>query len=158
MASAKFARAVVAVLILTAAARSEGPMPDDIAWKLIEMGRTIDPPKTAALCAPIRRKEPSAGVGVERDVKYGPAELNRLDVFAPETAADTHPVLIFLRGGAFITGDRHMPGSPFYDTIMLWAVNNGFVGSTSIIGLRRNRLGLQAPRISLTPLDGSSTI
>jgi hypothetical protein len=24
--------------------------------------------------------------------------------FAPETAADTHPVLIFLRGGAFITG------------------------------------------------------
>src|SRR5215471_1790741 len=73
-------------------------------------GRTIDPPKTAALYAPLQRKESSAGVGVERDVKYGPAELNRLDVFAPETAADTHPVLIFLRGGAFITGDKHMPG------------------------------------------------
>ena len=52
MASGKFARAVVAILILTAAARSEGPMPDDIAWKLIEMGRTIDPSKTAAFYAP----------------------------------------------------------------------------------------------------------
>ena len=44
MASGKFARAVVAILILTAAARSEGPMPDDIAWKLIEMvGPLIHP-------------------------------------------------------------------------------------------------------------------
>jgi acetyl esterase/lipase len=37
-------------------------------------------------------------------------------------------VLVFIRGGAFVTGDKHMPGSPFYDNVMLWAVRNGFVG------------------------------
>jgi triacylglycerol lipase len=128
MALAKFATTIVAALILTAAAGAEGPMPDDIAWKLIEMGRTIDPPRTAALYAPLQRKEPYSGVRVERDVKYGPAELNRLDIFAPETAPENRPVLLFLRGGAFTTGDKRLPGSPFYDNIMLWAVTNGFVG------------------------------
>jgi len=128
MALAKFATMIVAALILTAAAGAEGPMPDDIAWKLIEMGRTIDPPKTAALYAPLQRKEPYSDVRVERDVKYGPAELNRLDIFAPKTVSENRPVLLFLRGGAFTTGDKRLPGSPFYDNIMLWAVTNGFVG------------------------------
>ena len=127
MRSAKFA-AAVAALILAVAARAEGPMPDDIAWKLVEMGRTIDPPKTAALYAPLQQKEPYADVRVERDVPYGPAELNRLDIFAPEATSSARPVLIFVRGGAFITGNKHPPGSPFYDNIMLWAVKNGFVG------------------------------
>ena len=102
MPSAKFATAVVAALILAAAARAQSPMPDEIAWKLIETGRVIDPPKTAALYAPLQQREPYAGVRVERDVQYGPAELNRLDIFAPETASGTRPVLIFLRGGAFV--------------------------------------------------------
>jgi predicted peptidase len=70
MASAKSTTAVVAALILTAAARAEGPMPDEIVRKLIEMGRTIDSSKTNAVYAPLQQKEPYAGVRVERDVKY----------------------------------------------------------------------------------------
>ena len=49
------------------------------------LGRVIDPPKTAALYAPMQQKEPYAGVKIERDVKYGAAERNLLDVFTPET-------------------------------------------------------------------------
>ena len=105
-------------------------MPEEIAWKLLELGRVIDPPKTAALYAPLQEKEPYQGVKIERDVKYGPADRNLLDVFMPEPALSSpRPVLIFVHGGAFVGGNkRTAPDSPFYDNIMLWAAKNGFVG------------------------------
>ena len=103
-------------------------MPEEIGWKLLEMGRVIDPPKTAAIYAPLQQKEPYSGVKVERDVKYGPAERNLLDVFTPEANAPARPVLIFVHGGAFVGGNKRNAGSPFYDNIMLWALKNGFVG------------------------------
>ena len=120
--------AIGAILLATAASAQQSPMSEDLAWKLLELGRVIDPPKTAALYAPMQEKEPYAGVKAERDVKYGPAERHLLDVFAPETAANNRPVLIYVHGGAFVGGNKRNPGSPFYDNIMLWAVKNGFVG------------------------------
>ena len=130
MAKGKSAVAVMAILIAGSAAQAQqSPMPEDISWKLIEIGRTIDPPKTAALYAPLQQKEPYQGIKVERDVKYGPAERNRLDVFTPEATSPARPVLIFVHGGGFVRGDKRGPNaSPFYDNIMLWAVKNGFVG------------------------------
>jgi acetyl esterase/lipase len=103
-------------------------MPEDIAWQLLELGRVVELPKTAAIYAPLQEKEPYQGVKVERDVKYGPADRNLLDIFMPEPAASPRPVLIFVHGGAFVAGDKRMPGSPFYDNIMLWAAKSGFVG------------------------------
>jgi acetyl esterase/lipase len=119
---------ILTAMIVTTAWGEGGPMPDEIAWKLLELGRVVDPPNTAALYAPLQQKEPYQGVKVERDVKYGPADQNLLDVFTPESASSPRPVLIFVRGGAFVSGDKHLPGSPFYDNIMLWATKNGFVG------------------------------
>jgi acetyl esterase/lipase len=113
---------------MTMAAAQPSPMPSDIAAKLAEMGRVIDPPKTAALYAPLQEKEPYPGVRIERDIKYGAADRNLLDVFMPEAASATRPVLIFVHGGAFVGGNKRVPGTPFYDNIMLWAVKNGFVG------------------------------
>ena len=75
-----------------------------------------------------REKEPYPGVKIERDVKYGAADRNLLDVFTPATDSSVRPVLIFVHGGAFVGGNKRGPGSPFYDNIMLWAVKNGFVG------------------------------
>jgi triacylglycerol lipase len=128
MAHVKSVMMIAVALIAASAQAQQSPMPEDIAWKLIEIGRVIDPPKTAALYAPLQQKEPYAGVKVERDVKYGPTDLNLLDIFAPEAASPPRPVLIFVRGGAFITGDKNLPGSPFYDNVMLWATKSGFVG------------------------------
>jgi acetyl esterase/lipase len=116
------------IAMVTAAAARQSPMPSDIAAKLAEMGRVIDPPKTAALYAPLQENEPYPGVRIERDIKYGAADRNLLDVFMPEAASATRPVLIFVHGGAFVGGNKRMPGTPFYDNIMLWAVKNGFVG------------------------------
>jgi triacylglycerol lipase len=129
MVGLKSSLAIASVLFASAASAQQSPMPEDIAWKLIEIGRVVDPPKTAALYAPMQAKEPYSGVRIERDLKYGPAERNLLDVFMPETNSGTRPVLIYVHGGGFVAGDRRSPpGAPFYDNIMLWAVKNGFVG------------------------------
>jgi triacylglycerol lipase len=130
MAPWKSALVTLAALMLAAPAAQaqESPMPEELAWKLLEIGRVIDPSKTAALYAPLQEKEPHQGVKIERDAKYGPADRNRLDVFMPESIANPKPVLMFVHAGAFITGDKQMPGTPFYDNIMLWAVKNGFIG------------------------------
>ena len=123
------ALAAVAAVLAGAASAHEPPMSEDLAWKLLEIGRVVDPAKTAALFAPLQVKEPYEGVKVEREVKYGPADRHLLDVFTPETASSRRPVLIFIHGGAFIGGNKRTnPTSPFYDNIMLWAVHNGFVG------------------------------
>jgi triacylglycerol lipase len=130
MAKVKLVQALMASLISASAAHAQrGLMPEDIAWKLIEIGRTVDPPKTAALYAPLQQKEPYADVKVERDIKYGPADRNLLDAFTPEAASTGRPVLIFIHGGGFTTGNKRSNFSnAFYDNIMLWAVKNGFVG------------------------------
>jgi triacylglycerol lipase len=128
MALSKSALAVVAAMAASTASAQQSPMPEDTAWALLEIGRVVDSAKTASLYAPLQEKEPYQGVKVERDVKYGAAERNLLDVFTPEAASAARPVLIFVHGGAFTGGSKRMPGSPFYDNIMLWAVKNGFVG------------------------------
>jgi acetyl esterase/lipase len=129
MALPKLALAVVAAMFVTAALAEGTPMPEEIAWKLQELGQVNDPPKTALLYAPLQEKEPYHGVKVERDVKYGAADRNLLDVFMPETASSPRPVLIYVHGGGFTRGNKRGPnGSPFFDNIMLWAVKNGFVG------------------------------
>jgi triacylglycerol lipase len=122
------ALAVLAALWTGTTSAQQPPMSEDLAWKLLELGRVIDVPKTAALYAPMQQKEPYEGVKAERDVKYGPAERHLLDVFTPETNSSVRPVLIFIHGGGFVAGNKRNPGSPFYDNIMLWAVKSGFVG------------------------------
>jgi acetyl esterase/lipase len=123
---------VAAVIAISAIAMSalaeESPMPPEIASKLLELGRVIDPPATARLYAPLQQKEPYLGFRIERDLKYGPAERNLLDVFMPQATTSGRPVLMFVHGGAFVRGNKRLPDSPFYDNIMLWAVKNGFIG------------------------------
>ena len=65
---------------------------------------------------------------VARDIKYGTAERNRLDVFTPERAGGARPVLIYVHGGGFMRGDKTAANSPFYDNVALWAVRNGLIG------------------------------
>jgi acetyl esterase/lipase len=128
MRSMTWALAAIATLWAGTAPAQQPPMSEDLAWKLLEIGRVIDVRKTGALYAPMQQKEPYEGVKTERDVKYGPADRHLLDVFTPETASSARPVLIFIHGGGFTAGNKRNPGSPFHDNIMLWAAKSGFVG------------------------------
>ena len=104
--------AVVATLLASAAWAQQSPMPEEIAWKLLEIGRVVDPPKTAALYAPMQEKEPYHGVKIERDVKYGPAERNLLDVFMPEASSAARPVLIYRPWRRVRCGQQAQPRQP----------------------------------------------
>src|ERR1700712_1057988 len=121
----KWAGAVAAMTIAGQAWAQQTPMPEGLGWKLLEIGRVSDRPRTAARYAPMQPKEPYEGVKTEREVKYGPAERHLLDVFTPETNSAARPVLIYIHGGGFIAGNKRTPGSPFSDNIMLWAVKKG---------------------------------
>ncbi|HEU0083884.1 MAG TPA: alpha/beta hydrolase [Bradyrhizobium sp.] len=130
MASLKSALIALPAMIMSAATAwpQQGPMPADIAAKLQEIGRVVDPPATAPLYAALQQKEPYQGVKVDRDITYGPADRNLLDVFMPQAGSSYRPVLIYVHGGGFVAGNKHPPDSPFFDNVMLWAVKNGFVG------------------------------
>lgn len=111
--------------------RSNAQMRDDVAEQIRSMGRLIDPKATAQIFSSrVIDKEPYAGVDVDRDVHYGPAERNLLDVFTPrDKSASALPVLVFVHGGGFVAGNRRTsPNSPFYDNIAMWAVHSGMVG------------------------------
>lgn len=103
-------------------------MSPDLAAKIAAIGRVIDPPATAALYAPLHGKEPYAGIRLTRDIAYGPGERQTLDVFQADDTTGPRPVLIFVHGGGFTGGNKHTPGSPFYDNVPLWAARNGLVG------------------------------
>ena len=124
--------AAVFVLIQTSVAAMAQPSStsSDIAWKPIQIRHVVAFPKTADEYATLQEKEPYQGIKLERDIKYGPAERNLLDLFKQETGSTAQPVLIFVHGGAFAAGDKHSAGSPFYDNIALWAARHGFIGVT----------------------------
>ena len=124
----KWVLAAFAALAAGSGWAAESPMPPDIARQLSQLGRIIDPQATAKLYAPLQPTEPYFGFRIERDLKYGPAERNRLDIFMPQATTSGRPVLIFVHGGAFVRGNKRLPDSPFYDNVMLWAVKNGFIG------------------------------
>lgn len=110
---------------------AQAQMSPELADKVRAIGRTINPPATAALYAPrLLEKEPYAAIKVQRDIKYGEDERHLLDVFSAESMSGAaRPVFIFVHGGAFSRGDRRSPpGAPFYDNIMVWAARNGMIG------------------------------
>ncbi|MEN3350113.1 MAG: hypothetical protein V7632_3748 [Bradyrhizobium sp.] len=67
----KLARSALAAAMLIAgpALAQQTSMPEELVWKLLELGRVIDPPKTAALYTPLQQQEPYQGVKVARDIK-----------------------------------------------------------------------------------------
>ena len=45
-------------------------------------------------------------MGIIRDERYGPAERNRLDIFFPLSKLAGKPVVLFVHGGGFFSGDK----------------------------------------------------
>ena len=124
-------RVAVAALLCAALAfptMALAQMPPDIAEKVAALGRVVDPENTGKIYTPLQEKEPYAGVKVMRDVKYGGDVRNVVDIFVPETGATGRAALMFVHGGGMIRGNKHPPGSAFYDNIMLFAAHHGMVG------------------------------
>ncbi|HET6501722.1 MAG TPA: alpha/beta hydrolase [Amycolatopsis sp.] len=85
--------------------------------------------RTWSRYAPLHRARAYQAPKVDRDLRYGPHERHRLDVHTTGDAR-ARPVLVFVHGGGFVGGDKHLPGTPFYDHIGGWAVDRGMIGVT----------------------------
>lgn len=107
-------------------------LPPDVVAQLAGMDPDVGPglvQRSWALLRPFHDKVGYTAPKVDRDLAYGGHERHRLDVHTSgeETGA---PVFLFVHGGGFVGGDKHVPGSPMYDHIGAWAVRNGWVGVT----------------------------
>jgi acetyl esterase/lipase len=98
--------------------------------RIRSIGREINPDTvvaTRALLTPLVQAPDPAVVHVERDLRYGSHERQRLDVYTPATGPEPQrPILIYIHGGGFVAGDKHSEGSPFFSNIGQWAVLNGY--------------------------------
>ncbi len=81
--------------------------------------------------ADLHASKPRSRATVQRDCAYGPDGRHRLDLFVPHgNAATKRPVLIFVHGGGFVSGDKRRPDTPYYDNIGYWAAARDFIGVT----------------------------
>ena len=103
-------------------------VPPDLAAANQKIGKRTDVEGTAKLYAPLAEKGPPYKEATfARDLSYGPDEKNKLDVFTPAPAPRGKlPVVIHLSGGE--NARQILPGAPFYDNVMLWAVKHGMIG------------------------------
>jgi triacylglycerol lipase len=86
---------------------------------------------TQNLFAPLHADAPRASLKVQRDLAYGPDPRHRLDVFAPAGGGTTpRPILVYVHGGGFVRGNKHVDGTPFNDNIAVWACRHGMIGVT----------------------------
>jgi hypothetical protein len=115
-------------------------LPPDVIAQLTALDPTITPELVQtswALLRPFHEKVGYTAPKIDRDKSYGDHDRNRLDV---HTSGDEDegskedeggkPVFVFVHGGGFVGGDKHVPGTPMYDHIGAWAVRNGWVGVT----------------------------
>jgi triacylglycerol lipase len=101
-------------------------VPPEIAAQLRAIGPVIDVPAVGKIYAPLQAEAPRDGVTRTNDVKYGPDERNRLDVYEPAARpAQPMAVLVFIHGGGFVRGDKSTPGTPFYDNIGYYFARHG---------------------------------
>lgn len=106
-------------------------MTPEIREKLRAYGTELTPDMMGGTQEIYRALQPGlpGGAKVTRDHRYGPDERHRLDVFTKDGLSGA-PVLVFVHGGGFVMGDKTSEGSPFYDNIGGFAVDEGYVGVT----------------------------
>lgn len=112
----------------TVAESDVSKIPADVAAKLNEIGAKNDTAGTAALFSPSFPAGYLDSVNVARNLAYGPAERNILDVMSPKAGAGNRPVIIFVHGGGFGGGNKSADNTPFYDNIPFWIASQGLVG------------------------------
>ncbi|MGE8317609.1 MAG: alpha/beta hydrolase [Comamonas sp.] len=77
--------------------------------------------------SPLVLQADNAGIEVARDLPYGEAPRQRLDVYSrAEWLGQQRDVLVFLHGGAFIRGNKSANGA-IYDNVSYWFARQGVV-------------------------------
>jgi len=108
-------------------------LPADVIAELKALDPAITPElaqSTWALLTPFHEKAGYTAPRIDRDLAYGDHPRHRLDVHTASGPPRAAPVFLFVHGGGFVGGDKHVPGTPRYDLVGAWAVRHGWVGVT----------------------------
>ncbi len=111
----------------TVAISNREAIPVEAATTLREIGAGNNIQATAALYAPSFTGDMFANMNMNRDVKYGEAERNVMDVVTAKDMPPNRPVVIFVHGGGFGGGNKSAPNSPFYDNMSYWIASQNLV-------------------------------
>lgn len=106
-------------------------IPPEVTAKVRAFGPVFNAETSASFRALYAPLQPPLGpdIVVKTDIAYGPDERHRLDVFAPaQKPAEPTPVVIHIPGGAYVRGDKTIPGTPFYQNIGAFWARNGIIG------------------------------
>jgi acetyl esterase/lipase len=106
-----FFLAVVLTLVFVSSGFAQmSANPAEVGQRIRAMGNALTPEvigTTGRLYAPLLKEAPKDGAVETKDVKYGPDERNRLDVYQPEKKGVLpSPILVFVHGGGFVRGDK----------------------------------------------------
>ena len=97
------------------------------------LGRAITPDLirgTSMVFSPDALRPETIGCEAIRDLPYGEDPRHRLDVFVPAKSEGARPILLFVHGGGFVTGQKGGAGDAFYNNVGAWAASRGWVGAT----------------------------
>ncbi|MGC4029282.1 MAG: alpha/beta hydrolase [Steroidobacteraceae bacterium] len=74
----------------------------------------------------LHKQRPADDVVIARDLAYGPHQNHRLDVFS-QPGAQSRPVIVFVHGGAFVSGRRDR-SDEIYANVLRYFARHGYVG------------------------------
>ncbi|WP_300608776.1 alpha/beta hydrolase [Trebonia sp.] len=117
----------------TEQAQQTRQLPPDVIAQLKALDPAVSPElaqATWALLTPFHEKAGYTAPKIDRDLRYGDDPRHRLDVHTAGNGQAGAPVFVFVHGGGFVRGDKHVPGTPQYDLVGAWAVRHGWVGVT----------------------------
>ena len=108
-------------------------IPDDLRQLMAEIGpkwrdgvaRNVD--LMVQRFSEVLKHSPRDGVTVHPGISYGDHERNALDIFLPEKMTTTPPVVLFVHGGAFVSGHRNRTGQ-IYSNVLYYLARNGVAG------------------------------
>ena len=72
----------------------------------------------------VLKQIPRDGIAVHPDIAYGPHERQQLDVFLPKGDVTAPPVVLFVHGGAFVSGHRNRTGQ-IYSNVSCYLAQRG---------------------------------
>lgn len=106
-------------------------IPDELRALMAEIGPKWTPSAHVTLMvdefSKLLKRAPKDGVTVKRDIAYGAHPRQMFDLYLPDNAGAKRAAVLFVHGGAFLTGHRNRT-EEIYSNVLYYFAHHGIVG------------------------------